>query len=220
MERDPENPAETPSGNRNARPGAASPPGNESPGLPAPLLEGLCNGDPEAAREAVELLNPMVCRILQRHLHRHDDLEDLLQEVFLKMFRHLDQYRGQMPFHHWVSRIAVNTALDRLRRHRSRPTIRWSELSEAEQVVLTETSKDATAAEQADAGAARALFDRLLDQMDPKDAWLLREVELEERSLAEVAATTGWNATLTRVRLFRARARLRKLHRQLEGLKP
>ena len=188
--------------------------------VPAEMLDQIREGNADMAQEAVRRLGPLVGRIVRRHLHRRDDAEDLMQDVFLKMFQCLDQYRGEVPFSHWVGRIALNTSLDRLRRHRVRPTVRWTELEPSEQAVLEEVASDVQSTRSGDFEGARALFDRLLESLDPKDAWILRRIELEGASLAEACAEAGWNATLTRVRLFRARGRLRRAFVELEEQKP
>ncbi len=136
----------------------------------------------------------------------------------MKMFSRLDQYRGDAPFEHWVSRLAVTTCLDRLRRQRVRPELRWADLSEEEQRVLENTAPSAEAA-NADMGHAHALLEKLLGVMPQADAWLIRQVELDQKSLAEVCAAAGWNAGAARVRLFRARHRLRQAFRELEKSK-
>ncbi|HVV73852.1 MAG TPA: sigma factor, partial [Verrucomicrobiae bacterium] len=61
--------------------------------------------DQDAARSLVEYLSPFVTRIVRRKLPRGAAEEDLVQEIFSKMFEKLDQYRGEVPLNHWVSRI-------------------------------------------------------------------------------------------------------------------
>lgn len=72
--------------------------------------------DQAAARELVDHLYPQVFRIVRSRLPRRVAVEDLMQDVFLKMFSRLEQYQGNVPFTHWVSRIAVTTCIDQLRR--------------------------------------------------------------------------------------------------------
>lgn len=182
---------------------------------PAELLPRVRQRDEAASRALVELLYPLVAKIVHANLPRRDEPEDLMQEVFMKVFSRLDQYRGDAPFEHWVSRMAVTTCLDRLRRQRVRPELRWSDLTEDEQRVL-ENSANPTETGDADVGCAVSLMERLLDGMPQADAWLIRQVELERKSLSEVCAAAGWNAGAARVRLFRARHRLRKAFRDLE----
>ncbi|HZO86526.1 MAG TPA: sigma-70 family RNA polymerase sigma factor [Verrucomicrobiae bacterium] len=181
----------------------------------AGLVARVREHDETAARELVERLYPLVARVVHSHLPRREEPEDLMQEIFLKMFSKLDQFRAEMPFEHWVSRIALNTCLDRLRRQKVRPELRWADLSEQEQAVMDTVAAD-TEPSDADAPQALALLNRLLEQLPEADAWLLRQVELEEKSLADVCAAAGWNPGAARVRLFRARRRLQVLFRKLE----
>ena len=62
-------------------------------------------GNESACRELVEHLYPAVIRIVRAHLPRREMEEDLDQEVFMKMFARLSQYRQNVPLQHWVSRI-------------------------------------------------------------------------------------------------------------------
>ena len=188
-------------------------------GVVGDLLRRVRGGDEDAARVVVERLYNHVRRIVLVHLPRRDDPEDLMQEVFLKMFSKLEQFRGSVPFEHWVARIALTTCLDHLRRQRVRPEIRWSDLTADEQGVV-ERLGDYQPPQDADATSAFVLVERLLEQLPPADAWLLRQVEIEEKSLADVCAQAGWNAGATRVRLFRARHRLQTAMRRLEKGRP
>lgn len=180
------------------------------------LLDRVKARDEAAARELVALLHPVVSRVVRGHLGRRDEPEDLMQEVYLRVFGRLDQYRGEMPFVHWVRRVALNTCLDRLRRQKARPELRFSDLQEAEQQLLRETPSEEVATEFQQ-GTAMELIERLLGSMSEKEAWLIRELELQGKTIAEVCAATGWNAGVTRIRAFRARARLKALFRELEA---
>lgn len=187
---------------------------------PAPDFEGwiaaVREGDQGAARSLVDALFPLVLKIVRAHLPRRTAEEDLAQEVFLKMFTRLDQYRGLMPFPHWVSRIAVTTCIDQLRHQRRRPELRWADLSETEAEVLDATMTDADGGRETDALAARELVRRLMEQLDPKDRLVLQMLDLEQKSVAEIAAATGFGQSAIKVRAFRARRKLRKLFERLE----
>jgi RNA polymerase sigma-70 factor (ECF subfamily) len=188
---------------------------------PEPLSELLLRvrqRDEQAARELVEHLHPLVSRIVHANLPRRYDAEDLMQDVFLKTFSRLDQFRGGVPFEHWVARTALTTCLDRLRRQRVRPELRWADLDADEQAMLETIDNEAKPAD-ADAPSVLALVEKLLEQLPPADAWLLRQIELEEKSIEQVCAETGWNRGVTRVRLFRARKRLQAQMCQLEKSK-
>jgi len=183
--------------------------------LPA-CLERVRQRDQAAARELVEHLYPLVIRIVRSHLPRRVAEEDLAQEIFLKMFTRLDQYKGAVAFSHWVSRIAVTTCIDQLRAQKRQPEFRWADLSEKEAEVLDSvlTSDGEVAAN--DALASRELLYKLLDQLKAEDRLVLRLLDLEQRSVAEISELTGWNPSLVKVRAFRARGKLKKLFEELE----
>lgn len=172
--------------------------------------------DQSAARALVEHLYPLVIRIIRAHLPRRVAEEDLAQDIFLKMFTRLEQYQGAVPFPHWVSRIAVTTCIDQLRAQKRRPEFRWADLSENEAEVLDAVLTNEDAVEAGDALAARELVHRLLDQLKPDDRLVIQLLDLEQKTIAEISALTGWNQSLVKVRAFRARRKLQKLFRELE----
>jgi len=182
----------------------------------AACLERVRQRDQIAARELVDHLYPLVIRIVRSHLPRRVAEEDLAQDIFLKMFTRLDQYKGAVAFSHWVSRIAVTTCIDQLRAQKRRPEFRWADLSEKEAEVLDTvlTSEGDVAAN--DAFAARELVGKLLGQLKPADRLVLQLLDLEQHSVAEISEITGWNPSLVKVRAFRARGKLKKLFEELQ----
>ncbi len=178
-------------------------------------LERIRAGDQAAARELVEYLYPQVIRIVRARLPRRVGEEDLAQEIFLKMFSRLDQYQGQVPLAHWVSRIAVTTCIDALRSQKRRPELRWADLSETEAETLDAVLTREDAADTADALAAHELVHKLLGQLSPQDRLVLQLLDLEQKTLVEIRDITGWNTTLIKVRAFRARRKLQKLFQEL-----
>ena len=192
------------------------PPDDAPPFDLAGCLEQVRRRDQIAARELVEHLYPLVIRIIRSHLPRRVAEEDLAQEVFLKMFSRLDQYQGAVPFPHWVSRIAVTTCIDQLRAQKRRPEFRWADLSESEAEVLDAVMTNENDVSSNDALAAHELVHKLIEQLKPDDQLVIRLLDLEQKSIAEIAKLTGWNQTLIKVRAFRARRKLQKLFEELQ----
>jgi RNA polymerase sigma-70 factor (ECF subfamily) len=180
-------------------------------------LERVRQRDQTAARQLVEHLYPLVIRIVRSHLPRRVAEEDLAQDIFLKMFTRLAQYQGNVPFPHWVSRIAVTTCIDQLRAQKRRPEFRWADLSEKETDVLDNILTDERDATPGDALAARELVHKLLGQLKPDDRLVIQLLDLEQKTIAEISASTGWNQTLVKVRAFRARRKLQKLFQELQS---
>ena len=187
-----------------------------SPAITNELLERVRAGDESANRNLVEILYPTVRANVRNHLRKQADHDDVSQEVFLKIFLKIDQYKGPQPFDHWVSRIAVTTCYDWLRKHRVRPLVTYSDLSEAE-VELIEKSRQATTMGTSD--TQRELFSGLLDKListlNPREQIVIRLLDLEERSVREISEFTGWGASKIKVTAMRAR---RKLIEQLQDL--
>jgi len=181
--------------------------------LPA-LLARVRQREEAAARALVERLHPLVARIVHAHLPRGQDEADLRQDVFLKIFVRLDSFRGEMPFEHWVARVAVNTCIDQLRARRARPSVLWSDLSPQQQHLLTERASDEP--EYPREQLAWELLQRLLESLAPAERLLIRWLEIEQKSIAEVCALTGWNSGVVRIRAFRARRKLKNLYKTLE----
>jgi len=182
----------------------------------AGCLQRVRQRDQSAARALVEQLYPLVIRIVRAHLPRHVAEEDLSQEIFMKMFTRLEQYQGAVPFSHWVSRIAVTTCIDHLRAQKRRPEFRWADLSEDEADVLDAVLTNESDRPPDDALAARELVNKLLGQLNPADRLVLQLLDLEQKTVAEIRALTGWNSSLIKVRAFRARRKLQKLFKELQ----
>ncbi len=167
--------------------------------------------DQDAARSLVECLYPLVIRIVRANLPRRAAEEDLAQEIFVKMFEKLDQFQGQAPLEHWVSRVAVNHCLSAIRAQKARPEWRMADLSEEQAATLDAlTSAAAHTPDPSHLIGARELVEKLLEPLSPKDRLLIRMLEMDELSVEEVRQVTGWSATSIRVRAFRARRRLNK----------
>ena len=182
----------------------------------AECLERVRRRDQAAARELVDHLYPQVFRIVRSRLPRRVAVEDLMQDIFLKMFSRLEQYQCKLPFTHWVSRIAVTTCIDQLRRQQRRPEFRMADLSENEALVINQVTADDNDRAPDDAFAARELVEKLFAQLKPQDQLVLRLLDLEQKTIIEISAFTGWSGSLVKVRAFRARRKLRELFQKLQ----
>lgn len=169
-------------------------------------------GDESAARELVDQHYPLVIRVVRGHRPRAILEEDLAQEIFVKMFTKLEHYRGDTPFSHWLSRVALTTCLDHLRVQYRRGEWRMADLGEDEARAIEECFADGSTREGAiDALAAKELAGKLLEQLPPKDRVVVTLIDMEGRSVAETAEATGMSQTLVKVRAFRARRKLRSV---------
>jgi RNA polymerase sigma-70 factor, ECF subfamily len=167
-------------------------------------------GDALAWQALVERHHQTMTALLWRFTRERADLEDLVQETFLRMVRHLPTWRAEQPFAHWLRRVAVNVGRDYCRRMTVRH--RHAAGSWQSDPDRGEGARDLEARDRAPDPAARAAADeikQLLSRLPPDDRALLTLHYLEGWPLADVAATFGWTLTATKLRAMRARARFR-----------
>lgn len=174
-------------------------------------------GDPEAAQRLVDRLYPVAAKIVRAYLPRGCSEEDWLQEVFLRVFSRLDQYRADAPLEHWVAKLSVRVCLDALRARRRRPELRWSDLEPREAALVAETAGDARGGGPSDLVAARELTSKLLETLGADDRVIVTMLDIEQRSVAEVARLTGRTSVGVKVRAMRARRKLQSVLTQLLG---
>jgi RNA polymerase sigma-70 factor, ECF subfamily len=167
-------------------------------------------GDEDAARALVRYLHPEVAAIVRRRLPRAAAEEDLVQEIFLKIFQKLHRYKGEAPLNHWVSRIAVNRCLNAIRSQKLRPEWRMADFSEEQEAAFEPKSTAIEEWHPAHAIAIRELVETILKTLSPEDSLIIRMLEIEDLSVAEIRKATGWSATFIRVRACRARQKLNK----------
>ncbi len=180
-------------------------------------------GDDAAARRLVEALYPKIIRIVRNHLPATEEEQDLMQEVFMKMFAKLGQFRGDQPFDHWVARIALNTCYDRLRRQKARRVRSFGDFSREEAEFLqdawTAREYEETPSEHPSATSLE-LLGKLLATLKPAEQLVLRLLDLEEKSVAEICDLTGWGASKIKVTAFRARRKLAATFQAMEKNRP
>lgn len=176
----------------------------------AELIAAVLKGDAASFEPLIERYSPRVFATARRYARRESEVEDIVQEVWLKAFQKLRSFRGEAPFEHWLMRLAVRTCYDFLRSHQRNRESAFSELSEPEDDWLErfihnpETARD-------DAAAARQLVQRVLQQLSPPARLVITLLEIEDRSVKEISRLTGWSVPLVKVRAFRARAEMRKI---------
>jgi len=175
----------------------------------AELIAAIRRGDTASFEPLVQKYQPRIFATARRYARRESEVEDIVQEVFIKAFHKLDTYRGEAPFEHWLMRLAVRTCYDFLRGHQRNRETAFSDISAPESDWLERFATEPQAAPE-NAAAARELVDKVLSQLSPAGRLVITMLELEERSVKEIAALTGWSVPLVKVRAFRARAEMRK----------
>lgn len=159
-------------------------------------------GDGAAFRRIVERRQSEIGRLMWRFTRDPARHAELVQDVFVAAYMGLAGYSGRGPFRHWLRKIAVRTGMAHWRRQKRE---RHAPLDES---LAALASDDADAH---DAREAAELVHRLLSQLPPRDRLVLTLLHLEERSVEEIAAMTGWSRAMVKVQAWRARKKMKRL---------
>ena len=161
------------------------------------------NGDGEAYARVVQHYQDQVAAQMWRFTRDPAVLEELVQDVFVEAYLSLKGFRGRAPFLHWLRRVATRVGYrywkSQVRKRDREEVLRETSLN------LATAPEDPTPSE-----AAEALYG-LLARLPPPDRLVLTLFYFAECDTNEIASRTGWNRTLVKVRLHRARKKLKAL---------
>ena len=176
-------------------------------------------GDREAFEELVRRHQNRVFAVARGILKRHEDVEDVSQQVFVKAFFALKKFDQRSAFSTWLYKITVNECWDVLRKRKVRPLVYEADFSK-EQSRLYQASEKRGADEPDIAMRldARQRVERLLGFLDERDRGMLILKEVEGFAIEEIAELFDLNTNTVKVRLFRARQRILSQIRKTKGL--
>ncbi|HLI83547.1 MAG TPA: sigma-70 family RNA polymerase sigma factor [Bryobacteraceae bacterium] len=181
------------------------------------LVQRAQAGDEAAFREIVERYQSKVFSIIHGIVRQRNDVEDIAQQVFAKVYLSLRSFDFRSSLITWIYKITVNECFDYLRKRKVRRLVYESDLSEDE-VRRVENTEPATD-RQAPADSSLAQRDyvvKLLTRVSEEERMLLMLKEVEGYSVEELAERTGMNENTIKVKLFRARQKLVKAAQRLD----
>jgi RNA polymerase sigma-70 factor (ECF subfamily) len=174
--------------------------------------------DQAAVRAITVRYNRRLFRIARSILRNDAEAEDVVQETYVRAFTGLDMFRGDAAFGTWITRIAMNEALGRLRRRR--PTVDWDAYGanrHQAQIINFPASAASSDPEQEMAQREiRAVVEQAIDQLPVAFRVVFVARIVEEMSIEETADLFGLQPETVKTRLHRARLLLRReLDKQL-----
>jgi RNA polymerase sigma-70 factor, ECF subfamily len=169
------------------------------------LIDRAQAGDASAFREIFKTHRQDVARVVYRMLGPSADLEDVVQEVFLHVYRSLSSFRGDSRFSTWLYRLAVNVTRMHLRKGRSRP--RFADVDVPDVASEDEARRDDPEALVEQRDRVRVLY-RLLDALGEKKREVIVLHDFEGMPAKEIAELVGAPVLTVRTRLFYARKEL------------
>lgn len=175
------------------------------------LIERVQGGDKRSFDVLVRKYQGKVAGLVSRYVYDHGEVEDVVQEVFIKAYRALDRFRGDSAFYTWLYRIAVNTAKNHLVASGRRPP---GQDVDAEEVVNTSAGEKLQESESPEHSIMTRQIAEVLQETlrslpdDLREAIMLREIE--GMSYEEIAEVMACPIGTVRSRIFRAREALDK----------
>jgi RNA polymerase sigma-70 factor (ECF subfamily) len=176
------------------------------------LVERVCAGDVYAFQEIVERYKKKVYYIAYDIVSDHHEAEDVSQEVFIKMYRALDRFRKDAKMSSWLYQITVNTAIDSLRRKKSKPRINVEDIERVgvRDHALESASPDANPERRAIASLMQEHIDQALHKITPQERAVFVMRHYNEFKIREIADVLEVSSGTVKSLLFRALKKLRK----------
>jgi RNA polymerase sigma-70 factor, ECF subfamily len=171
------------------------------------VVERVKAGDTALYEIIMRRYNQRLYRVARAILHDDSEAEDVMQDAYVRAYGHLDQFAGRAPFSAWLTRIAVNEALKRLRFRDRNPQLDENEEEGEFSMNMVETSLDP------EQSASRAELGELLEgavlglPVQYRTVVMLRDVE--ELSTSETAMALDLTEENVKVRLNRGRTMMR-----------
>ncbi len=166
------------------------------------VLQQIKGGDRKAFSVLVKQYQKLVFHVVQRIVTRPEDVEDISQEVFIKVYRQLDTFAFESKLATWIARIAYLTAIDYLRKYPSNPT---DSTQPVDQLYLTHDTPEQVLI-QSDVSS---YIQKLIETLPESYRVVLTLYHLEEFSHSEIEQITGMPVGTIKSHLFRARKLLK-----------
>jgi RNA polymerase sigma-70 factor (ECF subfamily) len=172
------------------------------------VVERVLKGETALYEIIMRRYNQRLYRVAKAILRNEAEAEDVMQDAYVRAYQHLSQYSGRSPFGAWLTRIAVNESLARLR---SRGRIQELEaMTNGERPELILMSNDKSPEQHASAREMNHLLEEAIMALPGPYRTVLMMRDVEEMSTADTAAALELTEENVKVRLHRARAALRE----------
>ena len=188
------------------------------PSKDSEIVHRIMEGDVNAFGLLLDRYQDHALRIIKRRIPA-PEVEDILQEVFVKAYQSLPRFDPESHFRKWLSSIAVRTCYDYWRKASRSRESPMSALSRRhgewlEAVISSDSTVSADGRARQD--EAKEVLDWALERLSPEDRAVVELVYLEGQTGKEAAEILGWSTANVKVRSFRARKKMRKLITELQ----
>lgn len=175
------------------------------------LAEAFRRGDEKAFEELVRRYQRQVANLIYLTLGNREGIEDLAQEVFIRVYRSLARFEREASVYSWIYRITVNLCIDEIRRRRIKKTFSLELFSEHKLEQEKHTKVKATAADELLNEEKKEIIRNALQKLSPIHRTVILLREYEDLSYEEIGKTLKITTQAVKSRIFRAREELRIL---------
>ncbi len=168
-------------------------------------------GDTECFACLIDRYSERVYALIVKVVRNREDAEELVQDVFMKVFKHLPSFKGDSSLATWIYRIAYNTAISETRKKKH------------ELLVLEETQWANTSEEDAadawgltDSAEQVERLEKALERLSADERFLILLYYMEDKTVEEIAVISGLTQTNVKTKLFRIRKRLYSILTEME----
>jgi len=177
------------------------------------LIEQTLGGNQSAYADLVKRHQRFVFTLALRFAKGREDAEEIAQDCFIKAYRSLSAFQQQSKFSTWLYSIVYTTAMTFLRKKR----IDTSSIDDDESYIQIEGKPSGYDEYNVENKSRSYYLNQAIEQLLPDDATIITMFYKGEQSLEEIAQVMGMEANTVKVKLFRARQRLKeKLERNLK----
>jgi RNA polymerase sigma factor (sigma-70 family) len=177
------------------------------------LIQNTLAGDQSAYTDLVKRHQRFVFTLAMRFAKGREDAEEIAQDCFIKAYRSLASFQGQSKFSTWLYSVVYTTAMTFLRKKR----LDTDSIDDENTYIQIENQVSGYDVNNAENKSRSFYLNQAIEQLLPDDAAIITMFYKGEQSLEEIAKAMGMEANTVKVKLFRARQRLKeKLERNLK----
>ena len=169
------------------------------------LVEQVKNGNTNAFRFIVANHQRLVAHIVGRIVLDHDEIQDVCQEVFIRVYQRINEFRGESRFSTWIASIAYHQCLNHLRKKR-----RLNEIAYEEDATVDNLTTDTSTEQIVENNETKRLLKQVVESLPLAYRTVITLFYLEEFSYAEIEQITRMPEGTVKSNLFRARAILKE----------
>jgi RNA polymerase sigma factor (sigma-70 family) len=170
------------------------------------LIALVLKGDQQAYKVLVDRYQSYIFTLAYRLMQSREDAEEVAQDVFVKAYRSLADFKGGSKFSTWLYTIAHNTGITYLRKKKQKILA----IDDEATFTQLENQESDFKANQVEDKSKKAMVNRAIEMLAPEDAQIITLFYKGDQSLDEIATVMGMETNTVKVRLFRARQKLKE----------